>query len=119
MLIAGLAAAAFLTEGALLNWSALLITSAGLVSATKGGVGYMLFSIAMTIGRLTGDSVTIRIGDRATLFWGGVLAVAGFTYGVISLISPVADARSAVVRFFRSLGFIAPALLKERDKGKL
>jgi predicted MFS family arabinose efflux permease len=79
LLIAGLAAAAFLTEGALLNWSALLITSTGLVSATKGGVGYMLFSIAMTIGRLTGDSVTTRIGDRATLFWGGVLAVAGFT----------------------------------------
>lgn len=79
LLIAGLAAAAFLMEGSLLDWSALLITSTGLVSATKGGVGYMLFSIAMTIGRLTGDSVTIRIGDHATLFWGGVLAVAGFT----------------------------------------
>lgn len=79
LLIAGLAAAAFLMEGSLLDWSALLITSTGLVSATKGGVAYMLFSIAMTIGRLTGDSVTIRIGDRATLFWGGVLAVAGFT----------------------------------------
>jgi predicted MFS family arabinose efflux permease len=79
LLIAGLAAAAFLMEGSLLDWSALLITSTGLVAATKGGVGYMLFSIAMTIGRLTGDSVTIRIGDRATLFWGGVLAVAGFT----------------------------------------
>jgi predicted MFS family arabinose efflux permease len=79
LLIAGLAAAAFLAEGALLDWSALLITSIGLVSASKGGVGYMLFAIAMTIGRLTGDAVTARVGDRATFFWGGVLAVAGFT----------------------------------------
>jgi predicted MFS family arabinose efflux permease len=78
LLIAGLAAAAFLVEGALLEWSALLITSTGLVSAAKGGVGYMLFAIAMTAGRLTGDAVTARIGDRATLFWSGILAVAGF-----------------------------------------
>jgi predicted MFS family arabinose efflux permease len=80
LLIAGLAAATFLTEGALLDWSALLITSTGLVAATKGGVGYMLFAIAMTAGRLTGDAVTARIGDRNTLFWGGILAVTGFTF---------------------------------------
>ncbi|MBN9510697.1 MAG: MFS transporter [Alphaproteobacteria bacterium] len=78
LLIAGLAAATFLAEGALLDWSALLITGAGLVPAAKGGVGYMLFAIAMTFGRLTGDAVTARIGDRPTLFWSGVLAVVGF-----------------------------------------
>jgi predicted MFS family arabinose efflux permease len=87
LLIAGLAAAAFLAEGALLEWSALLITSTGLTSAAKGGVGYMLFAIAMTVGRLTGDAVTARIGDRATLFWSGILAVAGF---VVLLTAPVA-----------------------------
>jgi len=87
LLIAGLAAAAFLAEGALLDWSALLITSTGLVSATKGGLGYMLFAIAMTVGRLTGDAVTARVGDRATLFWGGVVAVAGF---VVLLTAPFA-----------------------------
>ncbi len=78
LLIAGLAAAVFLVEGALLDWGALLITSTGLVSATRGGVGYMLFAIAMTVGRLTGDAVTARIGDRATLFWSGIVAVVGF-----------------------------------------
>jgi predicted MFS family arabinose efflux permease len=87
LLIAGLAAAAFLAEGALLDWSALLITGSGLVSATKGGLGYMLFAIAMTVGRLTGDAVTVRIGDRATLFWGGVVAVAGF---IVLLTAPFA-----------------------------
>jgi predicted MFS family arabinose efflux permease len=87
LLIAGLAAAAFLAEGALLDWSALLITSTGLVSATKGGLGYMFFAIAMTVGRFTGDAVTARIGDRATLFWSGILAVVGF---VVLLTAPVA-----------------------------
>jgi MFS family permease len=85
LLIAGLAAAAFLAEGALLDWSALLITSTGLVAASKGGVGYMLFTIAMTVGRLTGDAVIARIGDRTIFFWGGVLAVAGF---VVLLTAP-------------------------------
>jgi predicted MFS family arabinose efflux permease len=87
LLIAALAAAAFLAEGALLDWSALLITSTGLASAAQGGVGYMLFAIAMTAGRLTGDAVTARIGDRATLFWSGILAVTGF---VVLLTAPVA-----------------------------
>jgi predicted MFS family arabinose efflux permease len=87
LLIAGLAAAVFLTEGALLQWSALLITSTGLTSEAKGGVGYMLFAIAMTAGRLTGDAVTARFGDRATLFWSGILAVAGF---VVLLTAPIA-----------------------------
>ncbi len=87
LLIAGLAAAAFLAEGALLDWSALLITSTGLVATTKGGVGYMLFAIAMTAGRLTGDAVTARFGDRNTAFWGGMLAVSGF---VVLLTAPIA-----------------------------
>jgi predicted MFS family arabinose efflux permease len=87
LLIAALAAVSFLVEGALLDWSALLIVNTGLVAATKGGVGYMLFAIAMTVGRLTGDAVTARIGDRNTLFWGGILAVAGFA---LLLTAPIA-----------------------------
>jgi predicted MFS family arabinose efflux permease len=87
LLIAALAAVSFLVEGALLDWSALLIVNTGLVAATKGGVGYMLFAIAMTAGRLTGDAVTVRIGDRNTLFWGGIMAVAGFA---LLLTAPIA-----------------------------
>ena len=87
LLLAGLAAASFLAEGAILDWSALLITDAGLVTATKGGVGYMFFAVAMTVGRLVGDRITARIGDRSTLFWGGVLAIAGF---IMLLTAPLA-----------------------------
>ncbi len=78
LLIAALAAVSFLVEGAILDWSALLIVSTGLFAPAKGGVGYMLFAIAMTVGRLAGDAVTARFGDRNILFWSGVLAVGGF-----------------------------------------
>jgi predicted MFS family arabinose efflux permease len=87
ILLSALAAVTFLAEGALLDWSALLITDRHLVSAAQGGLGYMLFSVAMTAGRLSGDAVTARIGDRRTMLWGGSLAVAGF---VVLLTAPVA-----------------------------
>jgi predicted MFS family arabinose efflux permease len=78
LLLAGLAAATFLVEGALLDWSALLIVGAGLASVAQGGIGYMVFSIAMTIGRLTGDRIVAAAGNTRVLAGGGLLAVAGF-----------------------------------------
>jgi len=47
----------------------------------------MLFSIAMTAGRLGGDAVVARVGDRATLVFGSLLAILGF---VVLLVAPVA-----------------------------
>jgi MFS family permease len=38
----------------------------------------MLFSIAMTIGRLSGDRIVSRAGNYRVLLGGGALAVAGF-----------------------------------------
>ncbi len=78
VLLAPLAAITFLVEGAMLDWGALLITGRGLVSVEQGGLGYILFSIAMTAGRLTGDAITARMGERAVLQAGGLIAVAGF-----------------------------------------
>jgi predicted MFS family arabinose efflux permease len=87
LLLAALAATTFLVEGAMLDWGALLLVGGGLVSEAQGGLGYMLFSIAMTAGRLAGDAITARIGDRATLIGGSLLAIAGF---VVLLLAPVA-----------------------------
>jgi MFS family permease len=87
LVLAGLAAIVFLAEGAILDWSALLVTDKALVAKAHGGLGYTLFAGAMTIGRLSGDAVTARIGDRPTLIWSGLIAIAGF---VVLLVSPVA-----------------------------
>jgi predicted MFS family arabinose efflux permease len=78
LLLAALTAITFLVEGAMLDWSALLLTDTKLVAAAQSGIGYMPFSVAMTVGRLGGDAVVARIGDRATMIWGSCIAIAGF-----------------------------------------
>jgi MFS family permease len=78
LVLAAMACVMFLIEGAILDWSALLITGEGIVDEAQGGLGYSLFAIAMTTGRLAGDYITARIGDRAILFWGGIVTMAGF-----------------------------------------
>ena len=72
LLIALLAAISFLVEGALLDWSALLLVGERLLSPAHGGLGYMLFSIAMTFSRFIGDRVVGRFGDRVVLTLSGL-----------------------------------------------
>nr|WP_233286126.1 MFS transporter [Bradyrhizobium brasilense] len=87
LLVAVLAAITFLVEGAMLDWSALLLVGRALLPEEHGGLGCMLFSIAMTAGRLCGDAVVARIGERATLMLGTLPIVAGF-FAVVA--APVA-----------------------------
>jgi predicted MFS family arabinose efflux permease len=90
LLLSILAMVTFLAEGAMLDWSALLITQGGLVDVKQGGVGYILFAIAMTAGRLLGDRLVARIGDYRTLLGGGVVAVLGFVVLLAVPLAPVA-----------------------------
>jgi predicted MFS family arabinose efflux permease len=78
IVIAALAATSFLAEGAVFDWSALLLVDRHVAAQADAGVGFIVFSIAMTAGRLTGDAVVARLGAPNVLRWGGVLAVAGF-----------------------------------------
>ncbi len=87
LVIAIFAAISFLVEGALLDWSALLLIGEHLVSAAHGGLGYMLFSIAMTFSRFVGDGIVARFGNRFVLTLGGVIAFLGLC-GLI--LAPVA-----------------------------
>jgi hypothetical protein len=87
LVIAIFAAILFLVEGALLDWSALLLVGEHLVSAAHGGLGYMFFSIAMTFSRFTGDGIVARFGNRIVLTLGGVIAVLGLCS---LLLAPVA-----------------------------
>lgn len=86
-MLAAMTGIAFLAEGAMLDWSALLIIGRGLVPAGQGGLGYILFAIAMTFGRLTGDRLTAWTGDRNALVGGGCVAVSGFA---VLLLAPAA-----------------------------
>lgn len=78
VLLAVLAGITFLAEGAVLDWSALLILEGNLLSVENGGLGYMVFSITMTIGRLTGDALVARVGGLRVLIVGGLVCISGF-----------------------------------------
>ena len=77
LLLALLAATTFLVEGAVLDWGALLIVARELMEPAGAGLGYMLFSVAMTVARLTGDRIVARLGRRLVLILGGLTAIAG------------------------------------------
>lgn len=105
-----LAAVAFLVEGAILDWGAVFITGANLVGVDGGGVGYLLFSAAMTAGRLGGDAVTARLGDRATLLNGSLVAIAGL---VMLLVAPVVGlALAGFVLIGLGVSNLAPILFR-------
>ena len=76
--------AVFMAEGAIIDWSALLLTSGGGFTADQGGLGYAAFAIAMTLGRFTGDSVVRRWGGKRVLLLGGLCAGAGFFTTVLA-----------------------------------
>ena len=77
LLLAVLSAITFLIEGAVLDWSALLIVERALTSAESAGVGYMIFSIAMVVARLSGDRLKTVLGEFPILIVGGIATTLG------------------------------------------
>lgn len=67
----------FLTEGAMLDWSAVFLVSERQMSASYAGLGYAAFAATMTVGRLTGDAIVNRLGGARVTIIGGVCAAAG------------------------------------------
>ena len=49
-------------EGIYMDWSALFLTDALRLEPFAASLGYLGFSIAMAVGRLVGDRVTMRLG---------------------------------------------------------
>lgn len=110
LLLAVLTGIVFLVEGAVLDWGALYLTGAGLVGAEQGGMGYMVFSIAMTVMRLAGDAVVGRIGDRATLFLGSLIGIAGFALVLLAPVAAIAMAGFLLVGI--GLANVVPVLFR-------
>ncbi|MGW1442141.1 MFS transporter [Serratia rhizosphaerae] len=72
----------FLAEGSMLDWSALFLTTLRGVEHSQAGLGYALFSIAMTIGRLNGDRVVNALGRYKILLLGSLCAALGLALAV-------------------------------------
>ena len=72
----------FLVEGSMLDWSAVFLAEQRGVPVAQAGFGFASFSLAMTLGRLTGDSIVATIGRRAVLAAGGLLSAGGIALAV-------------------------------------
>lgn len=86
LLLALLAGITFLVEGAVLDWGALLIIDQELAAKENAGIGYILFSIAMVIARLSGDRIIAVLGGLKVLILGGLLTIFGIA---IVLLAPL------------------------------
>ncbi len=78
MLIGVLCFIIFMGEGAITDWSGVLLIDFRSVSINHAGLGYVAFASMMTLVRLTGDFVVTKLGRKAVMFGGCICAAAGF-----------------------------------------
>jgi MFS family permease len=67
----------------LLDWSAVFLQFNRNFDPSFSGLGYAVFSIAMAVMRLTGDKIVNKIGSSKIVFYGGLLASAGYLIAVL------------------------------------
>ncbi len=74
----------FMAEGCVADWSAIYFKEVMNAPKALVSLGYAGFSIAMTIGRLNGDSIVAKLGNKRTVIAGCLLAATGFLVVVLS-----------------------------------
>lgn len=91
-----LAFAGAMTEGAMMDWSAVFLHFNRGFDETGAGLGFAAFSATMAIGRLTGDKIVGRFGADMTIRIGSVLAAAGLCLVTMSDLAAVVVAGFAL-----------------------
>ena len=76
--------AVFLTEGAILDWSAIFLRDTKGIDAELAGAGYAAFSVAMATMRLVGDNIVARLTSKTVVVLGSLIAAAGLSMAVLS-----------------------------------
>ncbi|HYH97477.1 MFS transporter [Hyalangium sp.] len=77
LLLGGLAFFVLVVEGAMADWSAVYLRHSLQADADLAGAGYAVFSLAMFIGRVTGDRLVTALGPERLVRVGGALAACG------------------------------------------
>jgi MFS family permease len=68
---------ALMAEGSIGDWSALYLRGSLAAAPGLATAGYATFTLTMTVGRLTGDWITARLGPVVLVRLGGALLVVG------------------------------------------
>lgn len=84
LLVGAVCFAMFLSEGAVLDWSAVFLTAERNLDAAYAGLGYAAFALTMTVGRLTGDAIVRRLGTTRVIVLGGLTAAAGLLLATLA-----------------------------------
>lgn len=81
---------AFVVEGGIENWSALFLETELDASPAVSGLGPGFFAAAMVVGRVLGQWLELRVGDRRLLAAGGLIAAAGLALAALADALPLA-----------------------------
>ena len=73
----------FLAEGAVLDWSAVFLSSIRHMARSYAGLGYAAFAATMTVGRLMGDRIVDALGPRRVVLAGALCAACGFVLTLV------------------------------------
>lgn len=79
-----LALLCFAVEGALVDWSALLLTERTGAEPASAALGYSAFSVTMAACRFAGDRLVLRFGAARVMTAGGIGICAGLLLAVAS-----------------------------------
>jgi MFS family permease len=74
----------FAVEGALVDWSALLLTERTRADSASAAFGYSAFSVAMAACRFAGDRLVLRFGPMRVMVAGGLGMFCGLMLAVLS-----------------------------------
>ena len=69
---------AFLSEGAIMDWSGVFLVTVRGLDMSLAGTGFAVFSAAMLIMRLLGDIAVQKLGQKTVVLGGSLLAFLGF-----------------------------------------
>ncbi|MDQ6763857.1 MAG: MFS transporter [Bacteroidota bacterium] len=68
----------FMAEGCVADWSAIYFKEILFAPKALISLGYVGFSVAMTVGRLNGDMLITKLGSKTVVLCGSLLAALGF-----------------------------------------
>ena len=120
VVIGVLCAVAFVVEAGIESWSALYLEDELEASPAASGLGPASFAAAMALGRLLGQGLGARVGDRTLVAGGAVVAGLGVLVAAVAGSTPVALAGFAIggagISMAAPVFFGAPGYLAGADE---
>ncbi|HZG94461.1 MAG TPA: MFS transporter [Mycobacteriales bacterium] len=109
--------ASFVAEGAAADWTAIYLREGTGSTHAVAALGFMVFSVTMTAGRLAGDRLAARFGAMALVRLGTIVGGVGLAAGLLLQSTPAGVAGFAVLglgisvvvpQVFSAAGQLAP-----------